>query len=327
MTHLQPPVSIIMPVRNAAKTLERAIESIRNQSYANIMEIILAIGPSNDGTRTVAEEYSKRDSRINIVENKSGGTARGLNLAAERATGAYLVRVDSHCQLPEDYVRVGVEKIIETGAGNVGGIQMATGETSFQTAVATAMTSKFGVGNAKFHYGGAEGPVDTVYLGIFDTILFRELAGFDERLVRNQDYELNIRIRQRGRLVWFTPDLVVRYFPRSNISQLFSQFFQYGSWKRKVIFKHPKSLKLRQLAPPSLIIMLLTSVILFALLNAWYLVPSLAYFLICIAVSTFQKGVSVQLRASLSLVFITMHIAWGLGFLFGRTKIPEFCNE
>ena len=91
MAHLQPPVSIIMPVRNAAKTLERTIESIRNQSYANIIEIILAIGPSNDGTGTIAKEYSKQDSRINIVENKSGGTARGLNFAAERATGEFLI--------------------------------------------------------------------------------------------------------------------------------------------------------------------------------------------------------------------------------------------
>ena len=112
---------------------------------------------------------------------------------------------------------------------------MATGETSFQTAVATAMTSKFGVGNAKFHYGGAEGPVDTVYLGVYDSKLFKDLGGFDEKLVRNQDYELNIRIRRFGRLIWFTPDLVVKYFPRSNITQLFSQFFQYGSWKLSLI--------------------------------------------------------------------------------------------
>ena len=88
-----------------------------------------------------------------------------------------------------NYVRIAVKKIIETGAGNVGGIQMATGESRFQTAVATAMTSKFGVGNAKFHYGGAEGPVDTVYLGVYDSILFQELGGFDEKLVRNQDYD------------------------------------------------------------------------------------------------------------------------------------------
>ena len=308
-----------MPVRNAQKTLDRTLGTILNQSYTNIVEIILAIGPSDDETSVVGDELGKLDPRIQIVENKAGGTASGLNLAAKLATGEYLVRVDSHCLLPYDYVNIAVKKIKETGAGNVGGVQMATGESGFQSAVAAAMTSRFGVGNSKFHYGGAEGPVDTVYLGVFDASLFKELGGFDEKLVRNQDYELNIRIREAGRSVWFTPEMVVKYFPRSNISQLFWQFFQYGSWKRKVIFKHPKSIKLRQLAPPSLVAMILASVILFALSSAWYLIPLITYLLVSIAFSILQKNLSFHLRVTLILIFITMHVAWGLGFLLGRT--------
>tara|TARA_B100000700_G_scaffold330689_1_gene458335 strand:- start:2585 stop:3535 length:951 start_codon:yes stop_codon:yes gene_type:complete len=308
-----------MPVRNAQKTLDRTLGTILNQSYTNIVEIILAIGPSDDETSVVGNELGKLDPRIQIVENKAGGTASGLNLAAKLATGEYLVRVDSHCLLPYDYVNIAVKKIKETGAGNVGGVQMATGESGFQSAVAAAMTSRFGVGNSKFHYGGAEGPVDTVYLGVFDASLFKELGGFDEKLIRNQDYELNIRIREAGRSVWFTPEMVVKYFPRSNISQLFWQFFQYGSWKRKVIFKHPKSIKLRQLAPPSLVAMILASVILFALSSAWYLIPLITYLLVSIAFSILQKNLSFHLRVTLILIFITMHVAWGLGFLLGRT--------
>ena len=319
MENLHPSVSIIMPVRNAQKTLDRTLGTILNQSYTNIVEIILAIGPSDDETSVVGDELGKLDPRIQIVENKAGGTASGLNLAAKLATGEYLVRVDSHCLLPYDYVNIAVKKIKETGAGNVGGVQMATGESGFQSAVAAAMTSRFGVGNSKFHYGGAEGPVDTVYLGVFDASLFKELGGFDEKLVRNQDYELNIRIREAGRSVWFTPEMVVKYFPRSNISQLFWQFFQYGSWKRKVIFKHPKSIKLRQLAPPSLVAMILASVILFALSSAWYLIPLITYLLVSIAFSILQKNLSFHLRVTLILIFITMHVAWGLGFLLGRT--------
>ncbi|MBD30278.1 MAG: glycosyl transferase family 2 [Acidimicrobiaceae bacterium] len=321
MDHLKPPVSVIMPVRNAAKTLERTIETVLNQSYTNIVEIILAIGPSDDETSVAAEEQEKLDPRIQIVENKSGGTARGLNLAAEIATGEYLVRVDAHCLLPDSYVDIAVKKIRETGAGNVGGIQMATGEIGFQSAVAAAMTSKFGVGNSKFHYGGLEGPVDTVYLGVFDAALFRELGGFDEKLIRNQDYELNIRIREAGRSVWFTPEMVVKYFPRSNISQLFNQFFQYGSWKRKVIFKHPKSMRIRQVAAPSLIILILASIVLFVLSSVWYLIPLITYLSVSIAVSILQKGLPFRLRVALSLIFVTMHVAWGLGFLFGRARI------
>ena len=319
MENLHPSVSIIMPVRNAQKTLDRTLETVLNQSYTNIVEIILAIGPSDDETSVVGNELGKLDPRIQIVENKAGGTACGLNLAAKMATGEYLVRVDSHCLLPYDYVNIAVKKIKETGAGNVGGVQMATGESGFQSAVAAAMTSRFGVGNSKFHYGGAEGPVDTVYLGVFDASLFKELGGFDEKLIRNQDYELNIRIREAGRSVWFTPEMVVKYFPRSNISQLFWQFFQYGSWKRKVIFKHPKSIKLRQLAPPSLVAMILASVILFALSSAWYLIPLITYLLVSIAFSILQKNLSFHLRVTLILIFITMHVAWGLGFLVGRT--------
>ena len=322
MENLHPSVSIIMPVRNAQKTLDRTLGTILNQSYTNIVEIILAIGPSDDETSVVGDELGKLDPRIQIVENKAGGTACGLNLAAKLATGEYLVRVDSHCLLPYDYVNIAVKKIKETGAGNVGGVQMATGESGFQSAVAAAMTSRFGVGNSKFHYGGAEGPVDTVYLGVFDASLFKELGGFDEKLIRNQDYELNIRIREAGRSVWFTPEMVVKYFPRSNISQLFWQFFQYGSWKRKVIFKHPKSIKLRQLAPPSLVAMILASVILFALSSAWYLIPLITYLLVSIAFSILQKNLSFHLRVTLILIFITMHVAWGLGFLLGRTATP-----
>ena len=319
MENLHPSVSIIMPVRNAQKTLDRTLETVLNQSYTNIVEIILAIGPSDDETSVVGNELGKLDPRIQIVENKAGGTACGLNLAAKLATGEYLVRVDSHCLLPYDYVNIAVKKIKETGAGNVGGVQMATGESGFQSAVAAAMTSKFGVGNSKFHYGGVEGPVDTVYLGVFDASLFKELGGFDEKLIRNQDYELNIRIREAGRSVWFTPEMVVKYFPRSNISQLFWQFFQYGSWKRKVIFKHPKSIKLRQLAPPSLVAMIVASVILFVLSSAWYLIPLITYLLVSFAFSILQKNLSFHLRVTLILIFITMHVAWGLGFLVGRT--------
>ena len=304
-----------MPVRNAEKTLDRTLETVLNQSYTNIVEIILAIGPSDDETSVLAKELNKIDPRIEIVENKTGGTARGLNLASELATGEYLVRVDSHCLLPNNYVDIAVKKIKETGAGNVGGVQMAT-----------AMTSKFGVGNSKFHYGGSEGPADTVYLGVFDAALFKELGGFDEQLVRNQDYELNIRIREAGRLVWFTPEMVVKYFPRSNISQLFWQFFQYGSWKRKVIFKHPKSMKIRQLAPPSLVALIVASVILFVMFSAWYLIPLTTYLLVSIAVAILQRKLPLQLRVTLSLIFITMHVAWGLGFLVGRAttlRIPD----
>jgi len=136
--------------------------------------------------------------------------------------------------------------------------------------------------------------------------------------VRNQDYELNIRLRESGNLVWFDPNLVVRYRPRSSIKALFLQYFQYGRWKRSVLKLHPTSLRIRQLMPPLLIIGILFGIVVsvfFSLLGL--LIPCIYLGTIAIA-SLIQKPRRATDKLFLMLIFPTMHIAWGLGFLFGK---------
>ena len=121
-----------------------------------------------------------------------------------------MVRVDGHALFPADYVRTAVEVLTETGADNVGGIMAAEGTTPFEQAVARAMTSRLGVGSARFHTGGEAGPADTVYLGVFRRSALERVGGYDESFLRAQDWEMNLRIRRSGGLVWFTPRLRVR---------------------------------------------------------------------------------------------------------------------
>lgn len=320
MTSLNPPVSILMPVRNAAKTLENAVHSILSQTYPEISQIILAVAPSDDPTESIAESFKIEDNRIQVLSNPSGKTATGLNKAAEAANGDYLIRVDSHCEIPPGYVEDAIETIVRTGAGNVGGIQKAIGENTFQKAVAAAMTSRFGVGNSKFHYGGEEGPTDTVYLGVYDAILFHELGGFDESLVRNQDYELNIRIRRAERVVWFNPNLVVSYFPRSNFRGLSSQYYQYGKWKRKVVSKDIRSIKIRQIIPPLNFLAFFLGAILSVLIHPFFLFLPLTYILAVFIACSIIPKLKIRQRLRLILIFPTMHLSWGLGFLFGIGK-------
>ena len=190
------------------------------------------------------------------------------------------------------------------------------------------MTSRFGVGNSKFHYGGKEGPTDTVYLGVYEKEAFRELGGFNETLIRNQDYELNIRIRESGRLVWFNPDLVVRYKPRSSLRALFRQYFQYGQWKRTVLKLHPSSIKIRQMIPPALIIGIILGITLAASFSLWGLLVPGCYFIGVLITSLMQKPIKTVEKIILMLVFPTMHIAWGLGFLIGSSiREPNKVNR
>ncbi|MFU8842091.1 MAG: glycosyltransferase family 2 protein, partial [Nitriliruptoraceae bacterium] len=236
-----PSLSVVMPVRDEAEHLEAAVAAVLAQAYDGPLQVVLAVAPSADGTEAIAERLAAQDGRIEVVANPAGTTPAGLNRAIEAATGEVIARVDAHAELTPGYLARAVEVLGETGAANVGGIQRAVGTTPMQRAIAAAMSSPFGTGDARFHYGGEPGPIDTVYLGVFRAEVLRRLGGFDESLIRNQDYELNVRIRDAGEVVWFDPTLEVVYRPRGSLRGLASQYWQYGMWKAVTLQKHPGS--------------------------------------------------------------------------------------
>ncbi len=306
-----------MPVKDSGERLRMSVASVLNQTYPAVDEIILGVGPSSDNTKQIAAELEASEPRVKVVSNLSGKTASALNIAASIATGDYLVRVDTHCELEKDYIEEAIQTIIRTGAANVGGVQKAEGKTRVETSIAMGMTSRFGVGNSRFHYGGKEGPSDTVYLGVYDAEIFRELGGFNETLIRNQDYELNIRIQKNGYSVWFNPKLIVRYRPRSSFRGLFRQYFQYGQWKRSVLRLHPSSIKIRQVIPPLMIISILFGITISIFLTLWGLIIPGVYLTSVVAATLVQKSSKTIEKILLIFIFPTMHIAWGLGFLIG----------
>jgi GT2 family glycosyltransferase len=202
----------------------------------------------------------------------------------------------------------------------------ASGQTPVQKAIAAAMTSKFGVGGAAFHVGGAEGEALTVYLGCFRRNALERVGGYDESMVRAQDWELNHRIRETGGKVWFTPEMVVTYRPRSSLRELAQQYFGYGTWRREVARRYRETISLRYLAAPVLVIGLALGLFLMLIgalasqqFFVWIgLIPLIAYFLGVIGASVISKAGRSGLL--LPIVFPVMHISWGLGFLIGRAK-------
>jgi len=312
-------VSVIIPVRNEAPFIEATIQSVLAQDYPGPIEVVVADGMSDDGTREILDRLSSRDPRLRYVDNPTGRTPNGLNLAIGSANGDIIVRCDGHAELPPGYVRTAVDVLTETGAVNVGGVQRAVGISWMQRAIAYAMSSPIGVGDARFHYGGEPGPVDTVYLGVFRRDALIAAGLFDEALTRNQDYELNIRLRANGGTVWFDPRLEVTYRPRRTLGGLWRQYFQYGQWKRRVVKMHPESTRLRQLIPPLFLISLLASLVL--LFTPWrplgLVVPSL--YVIVLLLGTLRQLRRSRDNAVLGFpaAVVTMHIAWGLGFFSG----------
>ncbi len=321
-----PGVSVIMPVLNEEHHLADSVTAILASEYTGPIEVVLALGPSQDETDKVAHELAATNPRITLVDNPSGRTSAGLNAAIEAARHDIIIRVDGHALIPADYVATAVRTLEDTGADNVGGIMGAEGDSDFERAVAAAMTSWFGVGGAAFHIGGHAGPALTVYLGCFQRSALERVGGFDESMVRAQDWELNHRIRATGGEVWFTPELHVTYRPRSSVKALARQYFQYGRWRREVTIRHPETISVRYLAAPATVAGVAIGAVIGVIgsatrhhrLAALGWAAPMGYTLGNLAASAWiGRGESTAVRVRIPAALATMHLAWGAGFLRG----------
>jgi glycosyltransferase involved in cell wall biosynthesis len=320
-----PAISVVFPVLNEERHLRAAVRSVLDQAYDGEIEVVLALGPSKDKTDDVARALAAADPRVRLVRNPTGRTPAGLNLALGAGRHPVVARVDGHAELPAGYLRTAVALLEKHGADNVGGLMSAVGITDFEQAVAAAMTSKLGVGNAPFHVGGEEGPADTVYLGVFRRTALERVGGYDESFGRAQDWEMNFRIRDTGGLVWFSPELSVAYRPRGSLGKLARQYFHYGRGRRQVMRRHPTSVNLRYLAPPIALAGVtggLLAGVLGPALGARFLRAGLALptgYVSLVVAGSLPVGRGLPARAQLALpaVLATMHMSWGAGFLSG----------
>jgi len=317
-----PSVSVIMPVLDEERHLADAVRHILAQDYPGPLELVIALGPSRDRTDEIAAGLCAADPRVRTVPNPTGKTPAGLNAAIAASRNEIVVRVDGHGLLAPGYIRKAVRLLADTGAANVGGVMHAEGQSVFERAVAVAMTSKLGVGNAKFHTGGAAGPADTVYLGVFPREILEKHHGYNEAFIRAQDWELNHRIREAGGLVYFSPELHVTYRPRPDLRTLGRQYLHYGRWRRVVMRTHSGTASLRYLAPPLAVLAVLLGTVLGVV--SFFTTPWLALgfaapvgYAAGIGLGSLREsgGQDAGVRLRLPLVLATMHFCWGWGFL------------
>ena len=298
-------VSFVMPVLNEQDYLAIAVESVLSQKTPGKAQLVLALGPSRDKTNQIAESLAKKYKNLILVENPTGSTATGLNLAIEKSSYETVIRVDAHSELSDNYAASAVKILNTTGAANVGGMMIAKGRTALQKAVAFGYNSRFGLGGGSFHVGGNPGPADTVYLGCFRKSIITELGLYEAKWVRGQDWELNLRIRQAGHVVWFDPELKVGYYPRESIKALGKQFYSTGVWRGALTKQNPMESSFRYWIPPLLVVASLLQV------------PLWVYLLAVALVSFGVSKLDLSSKFCLLAVLPTMHFCWGIGFWVG----------
>ncbi len=330
-------VSIIVPCRNEIGYIEDFLKNFfAQEGIDESFEVVISDGMSNDGTRDAIERYSSKDDRVRLIDNPELFTPFALNRAIEEARGEIIIRMDVHTEYAEDYVIQCVRTLNETDATCVGGPWMNKGKGYFSEAIAAAYESPISVGGGKAHDSQHSGPVDTVVFGCWKKQSLIDLGGFDNRLIRNQDDELNLRIHRTGGTVWQSTAIKCWYSPRNSLKNLYRQYQQYGFWKVLVIRIHKIPASIRHLVPALFVLSTstLAAVLLLSILfgmqgnsnitiikniSAILLSSEMALYLglvLYASLKSIPKG-SARLFPVMPLVFMLFHLGYGIGFLKG----------
>lgn len=308
---------MVVPARNEELFLATCLESILAQTHDNL-EVLVVDGESTDGTPEIALDYARRDDRVRLVSNPGRIVPAGLNIALAEAKSAWFVRVDAHATVPRNYVELALSHLRSDKWGAVGGRKDGIGITSAGRAIAAAMASPFGVGGSTYHHGTKIRTVEHVPFGCYPVRLLRDLGGWDERLVVNQDFELDWRIRASGHEILFDPGLRIDWVCRQAIGDLFRQYRRYGRGKAKVALLHPKSLRPRHLGPPALVGWALLSIAQ-STRSRRRATAMAAPYALSLAAASALTGRSLDRRSRMMIpaAFLAMHAGWGLGFWSG----------
>lgn len=323
-----PFVSIIMPIRNEADFIERAIKSILDNDHpAEKTEVLVVDGMSDDGTREIVRRWSQADGRIRMLDNPKRIVPTAMNIGLKAARGEQFIRIDGHAEIPKDFISNSVQCLAEHPEAWVAGGPIRTvADTYTGRAIAAAMRSPIGVGNSRFRLGDYEGWVDTLAFGVHHKWVIDRVGYFDEELVRNQDDEFNLRIILAGGKIWMSKSIQSTYFSRGSLCRLWRQYFQYGFWRIRTLQKHKRPAGIRQVIPLAFVLSLLLLG-----LGGLFWRPFLALLAAEIILYVLALGIGAlgvgrksgwQYAPAAPLVFALLHFAYGLGSLWGAVR---FC--
>ncbi len=322
-----PSATVIVPCRNEAGFIGPFLADLREQArQVPGLEFIIADGMSDDDTRRLIAEQVSQLPGLRVIDNPRRHVSTGLNEAIRLAHGEFIIRMDVHTRYAPDYCRQCLEVALETGADNVGGAARTEASGYVARTIAAAYSSPFAVGGARFHFEDYEGEVDTVTYGCWKRTTLLEIGGFDENLVRNQDDELNFRLRRAGKRIWQSRRIRSWYRPRGNFRLLWRQYFQYGYWKVAVIRKHGAAASWRHYVPAAFVASGLVG-----LLGALFWSTMLFLFMLWVTLyATFVVTGSIVIAGRrgwtllplLPVALVCFHWGYGLGFLAGLLSRP-----
>lgn len=318
-------VSIVMPVYNESRYIRHCIDSLLSQSFSKKnMEWIFVDGMSSDDTVDLIKKYQlEYPGLISILNNPHKIVPYAMNIGIKESRGEYIIRLDAHADYATDYIEKCVNYLDTIDAENVGGVAETKANGFIGAAIAKMLSSKFGVGNSKFRTGGTSGYVDTVPFGAFKREVFRKYGGYDERLIRNQDNEMNYRIRKNGGKIYLADDIHLSYYCRDSIKGISDMAKKNGMWNVITMKLCPGAMGVRHFIPMAFILSLLGLILLGVIYPSFWMglgVELVLYFL-CDLYFSLDLSNNFKEILLLMLLFPVFHLSYGCGSLKGIGKL------
>ncbi len=327
-------ISLICPIYNEEAHIVQCIDSILNQDLAEPYELLLVDGKSTDRTAEIIQSYVKLYPFVHLLENPKRTASCAMNVGIQAAIGEIIIRIDAHSEYPNDYCSRLVEALRTLpNAENVGGVAVGTNTETTNTAVAisSVLSHPLGVGNSQFRIGTNEiKEVDTVPFGCFRKSIFERVGFYNEKLTRNQDIELNERIRNSGGKIYLLPDLQIKYKARSTYSALAKNNFENGLWNILTLYytRNFSALSLRHFVPLLFLLSLLVPTLLISFCPYFGILSALSSFLYLIIIIGMSVSLDCKKKCGvfhLFFAFLVLHFSYGWGSLMGLLKVLWMC--
>lgn len=315
-------VSIVIPCRNEKNYIQKCLDSFINQTYPKeLYEVLVCDGMSDDGTREIVKRYEEKYYNVHLLNNDGLTAPKAMNIGIIHSKAESIIIFGAHAYADKYFIQKNVELLYRNKEiGCVGGTLETISENVKGEAIALAMSSPFGVGNALFRYAKEETYVDTVAFGAYKRTVLDEIGYFDDELVRNQDDEINFRVTKAGYKILLSPQIRATYYSRGSLKKLWRQYFQYGFWKVRVMQKHGGTPSIRHLVPMAFVLGNIGAAILSMFFKSifyiWMAVLGLYIIGDLISASKLTKGKR-NLLKYVPIVFPILHFSYGLGFLDG----------
>lgn len=317
-------ISVVCPVYNEEKYIETCIESIERQDFPKEnLEVLFVDGLSKDRTREIISRYASKITWIRLLDNPKKIAPCAMNIGIKAAQGEVIIRIDAHASYEPNYFSALVGRLFELEAANVGTVCKTDvlNKTPKTLAIREVLSNRFGVGNSVFRTGITDvREVDTVPFGCWRKEAFEKYGLYDERLVRNQDFELNHRIKRGGGKIYIVPDSFCTYYARETYGKLAQQGYKNGIWNIRTLYYTGElsSLALRHYIPLIFVLSLIVPLVVGIFWRPALLVAGASLMAYCclLGLVSFRLATKEKLNfIRLLQSFMVLHLSYGWGSL------------